>query len=557
MNIRLLVRRLGTAGLLLCGGGAAAMAQTGPRMVDTGRLDQVPARVETAPTRAPAEPAPAAPLIAAVRPFRLTAVQVTGAEAAPPGALEPAWRQVIGQEVGAAGLLALAQAIEARIEALGFALRQVRIPSQDFAGGVLRVEVVLGHLSEVTVGGDAAPAGSAFVQAQIARLTAERPLRQETLDRALALLARVPGLTVRSTVEPTTDLAALKLKLDLSWRPVDFGLGANNLGAVPLGRTQFDALLGVNGLLGGAGDRTEFIFAMPWDAQRFRYYGLTHARPIGDNGLTLRLSAGYLRTKESDTTTDGDATTYGIALSYPVILSPRRELSVDGSFDGINSESALLGFTLSNERTRALRGGVSFAEQTPGQGTSVLRLVVSRGLDIFGARTGSPFYGGPNFLKSVLQLFREQELPGPFVARLAGLGQLANSPLPASESLLFGGRPFGRGFPQASLQGDSGLLGSAELAVRIEALDVGPISRVEAYGFVDGGALWTLEAAQRGLPEYVSAVSTGAGLRATLASRVTGDVYVARGVAHDAPGLANEAWQVLFTLRSAFPGPLR
>jgi hemolysin activation/secretion protein len=533
-----------------------AWAQTGARMVDTGRLDQVPARVGAA-ARMPAEPAPATPLIAAVRPFRLVAVEVSGAEALPPGSLERAWQRALGQEVGAAGLLALARAVEARIEALGYALRQVSVPAQDFAGGVVRMQLVLGHLAEVTVAGNAAAAASGFVQAQVARLTAERPLRQETLDRVLALLARVPGLTVRSTVEPTVDVAALRLRLDLEWRRVEFGMGANNLGAVPLGRTQFDALLGLHGLVGGAGDRTELIYAMPADAQRFRYYGISHARPLGTDGLTLRLSAGYLRTKESDTTTDGDATTYGISLSYPLILAPRREFSVDAAFDGINSESALLGFTLSNERTRALRGGLSYIEQTPEEGTTVLRLVVGTGLDILGARAGSAAYGGPTFVKAVLQGYREQELPGPFVARLAGLGQWADGPLPASESLLFGGRPFGRGFPQASLQGDSGVLGAAELAIRLAPLEVGPLSTVEAYSFVDAGALWTLQATRRGLPEYVSAVSSGFGARATLASRVTADVYVARGVAQDAPGLANESWQVLFTLRSAFPGPLR
>lgn len=533
-----------------------AAGQTGPRMIDTGRLDQLPTAPPEVARPEPGGAAPA-PLIAAVRPFRLSEVRVSGAEAVPPGALEPAWRAAIGQEIGAAGLLALARAVEARLETLGFALRQVRVPAQDFAGGVLRIDVVLGHLAEVVFEGEAAPAASAFIQAQSRRLTAERPLRQDTLDRALALLARVPGLTVATAVEPTADPAALRLKLNLAWQPVELGFGVNNLGATPLGRTQFDVGLGLNGLIGGAGDRTDFIFAMPADARRFQYYGIVHARPLGTDGLTLRLSAGYLRTHESGTTTEGDATTFGMTLAYPLILGLRRDLSVEASLDGINSESALLGFTLSNERTRAARVGISYTEQTPNVGTTVLRLVLSSGLDIFGARAGSPTAGGPDFLKGVLQAYREQELPGPFVLRLAGLGQLADRPLPASEALLYGGRPFGRGFPQASLQGDSGALGAAELAIRLEALEAGVLSRPEAYGFVDAGQLWSLDWRERGLPEYTSAVSAGGGVRATFASRVVADVYVARGIAHDAPTVADQSWRIMFTLRSAVFGALR
>lgn len=566
LNCAALARRaMGAVPLLIAAFAAPALAQTGPRIIDSGRLDQ---GLPSPPLRAPAPSAaegaagiPEAvpvPLIASVRPFRLSAVRLEGAEAVPAGALEPAWRAALGQEVGATGIIAIARAVEARLEALGYALRRVTVPAQDLQDGVLRIRVLLGHISEVTFAGDAAPAASAVAQAQAERLKTERPLRQDTLERALALMARTPGVTVDTAFEPTADPLGLRLRLDMRWRPIELSSGANNLGSVPLGRTQFDVGLGLNGLA-GVGDRTNFVFAMPGDARRFRYYGLNHVRPIGTNGLTMSLSAGLLRTRQSNTTMDGEATTFGLGLSYPLILRARREVTLDAAFDGVNSESALLGFTISNERTRTLRLGATFADQVEGSGTTVLRAVLSTGLEVLGARAGHALAGGPDFSKAVLQVYREQELPGPFVLRLTGLGQIADRPLPASEALLFGGQPFGRGFPQASLQGDSGVLGGAELALKLKWIEwTSLLTRPEIFGFADAGELWLRDAAKRWLPERVSAASAGFGVRATLFDRVTADLTLGRGVAEDTSGMLQpNGWQFLFSLRSALPGPLR
>ncbi|WP_426955695.1 ShlB/FhaC/HecB family hemolysin secretion/activation protein [Muricoccus radiodurans] len=531
---------------------AQSAAATPPtsRILDRDRQDTRPRLPQrTAP------PTATAPAVqnrsGAPAPFTLTAVRLEGATLVPQEQLASSWSSRLGQRVELADLVAISDAIAARYREAGIALFTVLLPEQDFANGVVRVRVVEGRITDVQIEGDTEGADLSLLRAYVDRLLAERPLRQATLERYLLLMNDIPGLTVGSALEPMPDgpPGANRLRLGLQRKSFEVGSGVNNLGAVPLGRVQFDVNVVANSLF-RQGDQTQVIYGFPGDFQRYQYYGLNHTTPIGTDGATLRLSAGYLETRASNTTFDGTAVVTSIQFSYPVIRAIRETLSGTVSFDTLDSSSAFLGFTASDERTRVVRTGANWARQDSWEGVNAAALTLSVGLDALGARQRSILGGDPSFAKVTLRGGREQTLPWGFILRLTGSLQWAAETLPPSEKFLYGGPDFGRAFGAATLNGDRGVAGGLELAYRLpETLTFGTFDGSEVYGFLDGARVWNEET--RLLRARDSAASAGIGLRARVLQRVQLQVEAASAVQRPRYSpTGDERWRIVFSLRS-------
>src|SRR3546814_14851236 len=79
----------------------------------------------------------------------------------------------------------------------------------------------------------------------------------------------------------------------------------------------------VNGLV-REGDSTRIAGYLPFNPDRYQYYSLSHATPIGSNGLTLAAQAAHVETRSRDSRTTGEATLAGLTLSSPVSSEERR-----------------------------------------------------------------------------------------------------------------------------------------------------------------------------------------------------------------------------------------
>ena len=182
------------------------------------------------------------------------------------------------------------------------------------------------------------------------------------------------------------------------------------------------------------------------------------SEPVGDGGLTLGGSFGYLQTRPRGSDQRGEAETASLTASYPVILSSSRTLSATLSLDGLNSSNALFGQTLSREHTRALRAAAAYA-QAKGPLTLALSGSASFGLDIADARTLAPGYDALDFRKLSGQARLERKA-GAWTLRVHATGQYSPDLLPASEQLALGGDEYGRAVPAALGTGDEGAAGN-------------------------------------------------------------------------------------------------
>jgi hypothetical protein len=105
------------------------------------------------------------------------------------------------------------------------ALFTLVIPEQDFADGVVIVASAEGHISRVTISGDAKGGPAPLIARMAAPLPGQAPLPRARFERALGTIADIPGTKVTPTLAlgDSPGAVALDLAVDAS-RPT-LGVG--------------------------------------------------------------------------------------------------------------------------------------------------------------------------------------------------------------------------------------------------------------------------------------------------------------------------------------------
>lgn len=530
------------------GGG---LGQTGPRIIDRSRIDQSP--TQAAPTAAGVaggggRVAGAPPPKLEDEAFVLHDVTVEGATAIPADRLRATWAARQGQTVRVRDIYAISDAIGQLYAEADYALYSVSVPKQDFRSGHVRVHVTEGYVESVAIEGNTAGADLGMLKAQAARIVADRPLRQATLERNILLMSDIAGLKVGSRFEALPGQpGAVVLKLAIQRKTYEYGFDYNNQGNALLSRTQVDVNAAVNSLF-REGDRTQLVVGTPVTIERYQYYGLSHLEPIGSDGAKVTVNVGELVTNGVNNTDSGNAQILDVTGSYPLIRAIKESLAATVSFDLLNSDDALLGQTLTDERTRAFRGGLSWAKQDALlaglNGVTALSGSLSQGVSILGARRGNDAYGGPGFTKVNARLSREQDLPWSFVVRGKVAAQYALNNLPATEQFAYGGTDFGQAFDTAAVLSDSALAVGLEVAYRLEqSWFPDYLTENEAFVFGDYGRFWNRNTAYE-VPQDRGA-SGGFGVRTKLLGKFGLEIGAANALIQPTSSTDHEHWRFL------------
>jgi len=539
-----MARAVGPLVLALACAPGAALAQSPSPIVPRDRPDQTPVQPPVSAQEAPATTqAPAA--LQQITPFQLQRVEVSGSTL-PAEALEANWRPLLGQTVGSTEVAGVTDAIIAAYERSDIALYTVLVPTQDFAGGVLRIRVLEGYVESVAVQG-AGERERILVQRYLDQLKAERPLTRTTLQRYISLTRDLPGMRSDISFVTGAETGAVGVVAKVDALPVQFAMSANNRGAAFLGRTQVGADLFLNNLV--LGGQTRLSLVVPTDIERFQYVGLSHSQLLGVSGASVQASLGYLRTRPRESDLEGEAISAGVQFTYPLLRSYNRDLYVTAGIDGLDANSVLVGSTFSDDRTRAGRLSVVYAQQAARSRFS-LSGAASLGLDILGASTLSPEVTELNYFKLNGRAVYAQEVADRLFLRLAAAGQWTDDRLPASEQFGLGGNEFGRAFEAAALTGDDGYAASAEIAYRPARLpDL--IQDGEAYGFVDGGETFYMRRPFTAeLDEGLASI--GIGVRGTFRRRLAVQLEATRPLGASLSSLENRGSRLIFSVRSVW-----
>lgn len=516
----------------------AAQAQTPSPIVPADRPDQTPARPRTTPQ----DPAVAkAPDLPQVTPFVLRAVDVEGSTL-PSDRLTTAWEPFLDREIGTRELASIVQDVVRRYEGSDVALYTVLVAAQTFADGRLRLRVIEGHVEGVDVGGEGPAAAKSAVARTFSPLTGVRPLPKARLQRQVSLARDLPGTRTEIGFAAGATEGGVRLTADVAARRAQVALSANNRGAAFLGRTQIAADLYLNQMLPGS--QTRLTFVTPTDTERFRYFGVTQAQTLTPSGAVLQVNAGYLRTRPKGSDLKGEATSAGLQISYPLRRTFDEDLYLSLGLDGLNANSAFVGNTFSDDRTRALRVGLQYGAQTERQRWSVSG-AGSLGVDALGARTLSPGVTEVSFAKVNGRVSLARGLTTRLFVRLSAVGQWSDDRLPAAEQFAFGGSEFGRGFESAAILGDKGYAATAELALRP---DLNALGDFEVFGFVDQGEV--VQHRRPGLARLrADLASTGLGVRGSIGDHLAFQVEATTEVDGTAPGVDPDD-RLVFSLRT-------
>ncbi|PWR17530.1 hypothetical protein DKG75_22555 [Zavarzinia compransoris] len=556
---------LGPAPILPAG---TAWAQALPPTADPGRVEERIGRPPPPPPAAepeiPAVEPQAAPAGAEAVRFTLRALDITGNTAIADERLRDVYGRYLGQEVSLATLYEIASAITSLYRAEGYILSQALVPAQRIREGRVALSVIEGRIDKVTVEGEDA---SGRVAAMAARIAAETPLTDQTLERYLLLIQDIAGLKARAVLAPSAAAeGAADLTIVLTRTPAAGYLSVDNRGSATIGPYQATAAAQVNNLLGADERLGLTVLAAPLHDELYYIQGRWD-QPVGIEGSTIGLVVAKSWTKPGSTLrpfeNEGDAASYDMSLTHPFVRSRAFSLTGEAGLAWRDATSDF--FTASNptriydDHLRVARIGFSIEATDSLAGRNNASLSLARGLNVAGASEAgdsnlSRGNGDPQFTSLSGRFGRLQPLAEDLALNLRGQFQYAFDPLLASEEIGFGGLNFGSAFLSSAISGDSGIGARLEFvwywALLPAAGGALPIQG-QSYGFVDGGAIWQAsrpsgERARDGL------LSAGVGTKLQLGDDIFGGWELAFPVDNPADTPKPNSGRLFFQLGMSF-----
>jgi hemolysin activation/secretion protein len=507
------------------------------------------------PLRLPAAPEASPP--AGKLHFVLTGVVLDGNTVFDAAALASTYENYLARDIDVSAIGTILQRITAKYRDQGYFLSRAVAPPQSIDRGILRIKVIEGYVERVTFRG--AMPDEARLRPYLDRVTAGRPLRLDTLERAILLVNDLPGLHVAPSLEPVNEQAgAYELVLRLDYRPVAGFASLDNRGPDSLGPWEAQLSASAHSLLDSL-DRAQLsFFTVPAEPRELISTELFYQHPVGSDGAEAALSVARSDLRPQGNLAPfalkGTAMRYVARLAYPLIRRREQSLWLGGMFDVFDSREHEQGALLFDDRLRVLRALVNYSINDGLGGANAFYGEASQGLIILGAsRTGaanlSRSNGHPDFTKAAVTATRQQALGGNWSVQLGLAGQKAAEPLLTSEQFPLGGSRFGRAYDPAEVTGDDGLAGSLELRYG-RSLGNAWFSSYQIYGFYDLGTVWNMavsDAARR-----QSLASLGGGVRITLMRGVMGAIELARPLTRTPAPEGNKAVRIFGSLSASF-----
>jgi hemolysin activation/secretion protein len=532
---------------------AAAFAQGQPPAPPTredltvGR-DETPGRASRLRVEGDIERGPcplADPAFANTR-VTFSTVEFTGLPGVPASVLDPAWRDLAGQEMPVAALCEVRDRAASILRGLGY-LAAVQVPPQRIeAGGTVRMDVLAARLVEMQLRGDAG-SSERLIAAHLEKLTSREWFNTREAERHLLLLEDLPGFDVRLVLrsagrqpgEVVGDVVIVR-------RPFDMIAGAQNLGSRETGREGAFVALTANDLI-GLGDRTTVSFynTLDWDEQRI--LRVSHDLALGSDGLRLGGSVlvGRSRPDVGGAPFQTDTITAEAHLSYPFVRRQAHTLIATGGFEVVDQELEFGSTLLSDDQLRvgfaridhelideaSVGGFGGFSAREP-RWRSALSLELWQGIDGLGA--SNDCLPVANCLAPNVPISNLAADPSSFVARFQGslevrpvpfltlavapLAQISDGPLLSYEQVSLGNYTIGRGFDPGIAIGDRAFGVAYEVRYGSLFPRRADAFAFEPFVFLDLAKAWVDDAVAAPDPHRV--VSAGGGVRARWGDRV-------------------------------------
>lgn len=390
----------------------------------------------------------------------------------------------------------------------------VQVPEQKISAGVLRFRVLMAHLTQVRVRGDATGA-ERVIAAYFNQLTSEPVFNRYQAERYLLLASDLPGYTVRLTLRPAgTTPGDVVGDVTVQRTPVYVDANIQNGGSKALGRWGGLARAQIFGLT-GLGDRTTMSIFSTSDFHEQQTLQLAHDFRLGPEGLTFGDSFTYAWARPSvgpDARVLARTLLDTVQADYPIVRSQAETIRGSVGMDIVNQDVELNSIKLTRDRLRV--AFLRFAADATARDFTDLRfspaeppwrfntsLELRQGMHILGATDdcgplGADCLGAGDVPPSrvegrsdatVLRYGAYGEFrPIPkFTLALGAQAQYAWKPLLSFEEYSAGNYTAGRGYDPGTLLGDRGFGSQAEIRFGSRVPTGARKPAVEGYAFWD------------------------------------------------------------------------
>lgn len=433
--------------------------------------------------------------------------------------LTPAYAPYVGREQPIAVVCEIRDRAATILRNAGY-IAAVQVPEQRIDNGVVRFRVLMAHLTQVRVRGNASGAEAA-IAGYLNQLTKQPVFNRYEAERNLLLASDIPGYTVRLTLRPAgTAPGEVIGDVTVQHTPAYVDFNVQNGGSHALGPWGGLVRAQAYGLF-GLGDRTTLAAFSTSDFHEQKTIQIGEDVRIGGQGLTAggTFTYSWARPHIPDADVRARSLLGTLEVGYPFVRTLARTLRGSVGLDYINQDVELDHIDLSRDRLRVgfVRLGLDAMSSdftNPGytqaeprwRGTAVAE--VRQGLDILGA---SPFCGsdGSGCSSTHIPTSRTEGRATATVLRstvygefrpvpkltfaLGGQAQYAWKPLLSFEEFSAGNYTVGRGYDPGAIIGDRGWGTQAEVRVGSRV----PVSirkpAVEGYAFWDHARIHNLD----------------------------------------------------------------
>jgi len=390
----------------------------------------------------------------------------------------------------------------------GYKLAHTYVPEQDFANGVVRLQVFEGKIGEFKVVGNEYR-DSEMLKDYFEPTLTSRDYKEDEVIRSLLLVNDLPDVKAKVRLEKGQVQGTTDMVLEVEDRhPFAGWVSYNNYGTPSLGENRV-GLTVADQDLSGVGDRlaVSTLFGFPSSGDNL-YIEAGYTRPLNNDGTVLNF--GYTNSAFAlgdqfqilDVRGRADIFRLGVQQALDRELTHRSDLSLGVSSNSIRN--SLLGQPLS--RDEYVKVGLAYSGLWfDVDGQTYLSAGLSQCFGTSPLNLASRVGAGGNFTHFNLDALRIQSLSPQFRWTGHAMGQFSLNPLVTAEQFSLGGPYTVRGYQQAAYLADSAYVLSSEFRYSL-------VTDLEVLAFVDYGR-GTLKQPQPGEFASRSLFGTGLGLR--------------------------------------------
>jgi len=401
-----------------------------------------------------------------------------------------------GGELTLGELRAMAAKIADFYRRNGYFVAQAYLPAQDIKDGAVKIAVLEGRYGTITLRNESRLKDS-VANGLLDGLNSGDLILIGPLETRLLLLSDIPGVVVRSTMVPGTNVGTSDLIVDVTpGRPVSGSVEADNAGSRYTGEYRVGATININNPL-GLGDQASVRVLT--SGSGLTYGRASYQMPFGRATVGVAYTAlQYELGKEfAPLRAHGTAEILSVYGSYPLIRSRDTNLYATLGFDAktfqdrVDSTSTVtdkdarlwIAGLHGNHNDRFLGGGVNTYSVTGTFGDIDIRTPAALTADQAGARTNGNF-GKLGFHAARLQRVTD-------VVSLHGsiYGQVASKNLDISEKIGLGGMYAVRAYPVGETYADEGYVASLDVRYLLPKFSDNLPGRVSLLAFVDTGSV--------------------------------------------------------------------